>query len=243
MLWPPDENSWIIGKDLDAGKDWRQEKGVTEDGDGWMASPMQWTWNWANSKRWWGTGKPVMEWWRIGHHLVTEQQLLLQVTLVVKNASPMQVRVKRLKFFPWIREVPWRSAWQPTVVFLPGESHEQRSLVGSNPWGCRVGHDWSDSACMYSLQKSSKILLCVYLEVEPGPCPQTALLFLDCLSLVSASFATIWSCSLELRKDHGGWNLVSTNVTWEKQNFCAQEPHRVLCGFTPSFIGFSVSLM
>ena len=31
ILWPPDANSWLIGKDPDAGKDWRQEKGVTED--------------------------------------------------------------------------------------------------------------------------------------------------------------------------------------------------------------------
>ena len=32
ILWPPDANSWLIGKDLDAGKDWRQgEKGTTED--------------------------------------------------------------------------------------------------------------------------------------------------------------------------------------------------------------------
>ena len=32
ILWPPDSKSWLIGKDLDAGKDWRQEeKGVTED--------------------------------------------------------------------------------------------------------------------------------------------------------------------------------------------------------------------
>ena len=30
-LWPTDEKSWLIGKDPDAGKDWRQEKGVTED--------------------------------------------------------------------------------------------------------------------------------------------------------------------------------------------------------------------
>ena len=37
------------------------------------------------------------------------------------------------------------------------------------------------------LQKSSKILLCVSLEVEPGPCPKAALLFLDCSSLVSES--------------------------------------------------------
>ena len=55
----------------------------------------------------------------------------------------------------------------------------------------RVGHDWSNLARVYSLQKSSKVLLCVHLEVDPGSCPRTAPLFLDCLSLVSASFATI----------------------------------------------------
>ena len=32
ILWPPDEKSWLIGKDPDAGKDWRQkEKGVADD--------------------------------------------------------------------------------------------------------------------------------------------------------------------------------------------------------------------
>ena len=31
ILWPPDAKNWLIGKDPDAGKDWRQEKGPTED--------------------------------------------------------------------------------------------------------------------------------------------------------------------------------------------------------------------
>ena len=31
ILWPPDVKNWLIGKELDAGKDWRQEKGLTED--------------------------------------------------------------------------------------------------------------------------------------------------------------------------------------------------------------------
>ena len=43
---------------------------------------------------------------------------------------------RRLGFDPWFRKSPWRRAWQPTPVFLPGESHGQRSLVGYNPWGC-----------------------------------------------------------------------------------------------------------
>ena len=31
----------------------------------------------------------------------------------------------------------WRRKWQPTPVFLPGESHGKRSLVGYSPWGCK----------------------------------------------------------------------------------------------------------
>ena len=31
ILWPPDAKNWLIWKDLDAGEDWRQEKGMTED--------------------------------------------------------------------------------------------------------------------------------------------------------------------------------------------------------------------
>ena len=32
---------------------------------------------------------------------------------------------------------PWRREWQPTLVFLPGEFHGQRSLVGYSPWDCK----------------------------------------------------------------------------------------------------------
>ena len=40
----------------------------------------------------------------------------------------------------------WRRKWQPTPVFLPGESQGPGSLVGCCLWGRRVGYDWSDSA-------------------------------------------------------------------------------------------------
>ena len=33
------------------------------------------------------------------------------------------------RFDPWVGKIPWRRAWQPTPVSLPGESHGQRSLV------------------------------------------------------------------------------------------------------------------
>ena len=44
-------------------------------------------------------------------------------------------RHKRLRFDPWVRKIPWRRAWQPIPVFLPGKSHGQRSLVGYSPQG------------------------------------------------------------------------------------------------------------
>ena len=55
-----------------------------------------------------------------------------------------------VKFLPAMQETqvqslgkdnPWRRKWQPTPVFLPGESHRQRSLAVYSPWGHkRVGH-------------------------------------------------------------------------------------------------------
>ena len=36
---------------------------------------------------------------------------------------------------PWVSKIPWRRAEQPTLVFLSGESHGERSIVGYSPWG------------------------------------------------------------------------------------------------------------
>ena len=59
ILGPPYGKSWLIGKDSDAGRDWgKEEKGMTEDEHGWMASLTRWTWVWVNSGSWWWTGRP-----------------------------------------------------------------------------------------------------------------------------------------------------------------------------------------
>ena len=39
-------------------------------------------------------------------------------------------------FDPWVRKIPWSWKWQPTLVFLSGESPGQRSLAGYGPWDC-----------------------------------------------------------------------------------------------------------
>ena len=56
--------------------------------------------------------------------------MVLVVKNLLANAGDM-----RLGFDPWVRKIPWSRAWQPTPVFLPGESHGQRSLAGYSPWG------------------------------------------------------------------------------------------------------------
>ena len=50
------------------------------------------------------------------------------VALVVKN--PPASAGKRHEFYPWVKKIPWSRKWQPTLVFLLGKSHGQRSLVG-----------------------------------------------------------------------------------------------------------------
>ena len=58
MLWPPEEKNWFTGKY----RCWERLKPGEGDSRGWdglMASLTQWTWVWANSGRWWRTGKPA----------------------------------------------------------------------------------------------------------------------------------------------------------------------------------------
>ena len=55
-----------------------------------------------------------------------------QVALVVKNLPAKAGDIRAVgSFLDW--KIPWKRAWQPTPVFLPGESHRQRSLVGYGP--------------------------------------------------------------------------------------------------------------
>ena len=51
------------------------------------------------------------------------------------------LQCRRLRFDTWVGKILWRSAWQPTLVFLPRESHGQTSLAGYSP----QGHKESDT--------------------------------------------------------------------------------------------------
>ena len=84
VLWPPDANSWLIGKDPDIGKNLRQkEKRVT---DCWMA------WRWS------GTGKhgmlQSMQLWRVGYDWATEQQHDIQYIILQRYGVKYSIMPK-----------------------------------------------------------------------------------------------------------------------------------------------------
>ena len=57
-----------------------------------------------------------------------------------KESTCQRRKHKRGGFNPWVGKIPWRRKWQPTPVFLPEESHGQRSLAGLQS----TGHKESD---------------------------------------------------------------------------------------------------
>ena len=64
-----------------------------------------------------------------------------------KEPACQSRRHKRCGLDPWVWKSPWRRAWQPTPVFLPGESlWAEESDVQQSIGSQRVRHDWSDLA-------------------------------------------------------------------------------------------------
>ena len=79
-------------------------------------------------------------WWASVYRIAQSQTRLKQLSS--SSSSSWCRKHRRCRFSLWVGTIPWRRKWQPTLVFLPGKSHGQKSLVGCSPGGCkRVGHD------------------------------------------------------------------------------------------------------
>ena len=70
-------------------------------------------------------------------------------------------RCKRPGFNPWVRKIPWRRAWQPTLVFFPGEAHGWRGLADYSSQDHRVRHDWSNLAHKHSQIESTRYVVSI----------------------------------------------------------------------------------
>ena len=97
-----------------------------------------------------------------------------QVALVVKKNQPSS-QCRRC----WVGKIPWRRAWQATPIFLPGESHGQRSLVGYSPWGLKESDTTEQlsshiSSVQFSHSVVSDSLRPHELQHARPPCPSPA---------------------------------------------------------------------
>ena len=64
-----------------------------------------------------------------------KQTIGIEAAIVITATfTPCNRRYQRCGFNPWVGEIPWRRKWQPAPVFLPGQFHGQRILVGYSPW-------------------------------------------------------------------------------------------------------------
>jgi len=62
-------------------------------------------------------------------------------------------RQRRHRFNPWLWKIPWKRVWQPTPVFLPGESHGQRSPGSCIAWHHKESDTAEETACMHQYLK------------------------------------------------------------------------------------------
>ena len=74
-----------------------------------------------------------------------------------KEPTYQSGRCKRHSFDPWVWKIPWRRAWQPTPVFLPGECHGQGNLVGFHPQGPKESDTTEVTSCMHARPPQSSI--------------------------------------------------------------------------------------
>ena len=72
------------------------------------------------------------------------------------------------EFNPWVGKIPWRRKWQPTPVFLPGEFHGQRSLVGYSPWGHKGSDMTATNTCHMLVDSICKWFISGLYIVLPG---------------------------------------------------------------------------
>ena len=74
------------------------------------------------------------------------------MALAVKNPLANAGDIRDVGSIPGSGRSPWRRAWQPTQVFLPGESHGQRSLVGYSAWGAKES-DMTEHLSIYTVRE------------------------------------------------------------------------------------------
>ena len=92
---------------------------------------------------------------------------MMKIDMQNRKANLVVQMVKNLPAMldPWVRKIPWRSECLPTPVFLPGQSHGQKSLVDYSPWSWKES-DMTEWLTLWTLQRTST-LIPFLVDVEP----------------------------------------------------------------------------
>ena len=72
-----------------------------------------------------------------GHCCMVVLYLPNRQSSLVAQTVRVCLQGRRPGFDPWVGKIPWRREWQPTLVFLPGNSHGWGSRAGPNLWSCK----------------------------------------------------------------------------------------------------------
>ena len=81
--------------------------------------------------------------------------------------------MQKTGFIPWVGKIPWRREWQPTPVFLPGESHGQRNVVGHRPWGCKESDPTEQLTYTHMYFKYVSVYASILLSLFVSPSPSS----------------------------------------------------------------------
>ena len=104
--------------------------------DGWVSSPTLWTWVWASSGRWWMAGKPDLLQSMAPHSSTLAWRIpWMEEPGRLQSMGSLRVGHNWATSLSLFTFMHWRRKWQPTPVFLHGESQGQGSLLGCCLWG------------------------------------------------------------------------------------------------------------
>ena len=127
--------------------------------DGWIASQIWWTRTWANSRKWWGTGKADMMKstgsWRVRHNLSTKQQLISPGGL---DGIQSACNEGDLGLIPGLGRNPGEGNGNP---FQHAEFHGQRCLAGYTVHGVAES-DTTEWLTFKSTHETSRICTVTY---------------------------------------------------------------------------------
>ena len=127
-----------------------------------------------------------------------------------KESARQFRRLGRHGFEPQVGKIPWRRKWQLTQVFLPGESHGQRSLADCSPWGCK---------------KSNRESVGTHVGAQTHRAFEIRLLTHQC-SVRTVSLApglwTIWWAFCSRIRGQGRWK--GTFAVWALNMLCGSGP-------------------